>query len=262
MPHKSQVLNGETVPYKAKVRWALARRNDHCTVGMQQHRGPILSTGGFMENTTLDNRDILLQSCFPTQMVPKFSALKALSATGHRFLTCSDGLWIEILRPWLHLTWPIAIQHKVAMPYGTLEKKVEFTMGKVPWVLLRGFLEGARAVAPIECAAWVAWDEKTGEFDFQWLDAFNQSADGVGFNRPRLPEGKHLVIDLHSHGCIEAFFSPEDDRDDGGEVKIACVMGSLDKPQITFQARICALGEYVPLKIADIDIIESLDRTI
>ncbi len=58
-----------------------------------------------------------------------------------------------------------------------------------------------------------------------------------------------MVLDLHSHGLLDAFFSGTDNYDDGrGEVKIAGVIGNLDQPEVTASFRLCANGVFVPLK--------------
>lgn len=201
-----------------------------------------------MPGTALDIRDTILQSTVPTIMVPKFGELVPLQENGHRFLSTSDGLWIEIRRPWIHLVLPAATQDTYAMPYGNLQKKVELTMGKVPRELVDRFIEDARREAPLECAAWIVWNETTGEFDYRWLEPLEQGPAHVKFTRPTLSANEHLIIDLHSHGHIGACFSPEDDQDDRDEVKIAYVLGSFDKPEITFKARLCTMGGYLPLR--------------
>ena len=63
---------------------------------------------------------------------------------------------------------------------------------------------------------------------------------------PLLPH-EHLAVDLNSHGGdIPAFFSPEDDKDDSGEVKISVVVGNLNSDTISIEMRLCALGRQIP----------------
>ena len=57
----------------------------------------------------------------------------------------------------------------------------------------------------------------------------------------------HMVIDLHSHGLLGAFFSSTDNFDDRSEVKIAGVIGNLNKPEVTTSFRLCANGVFVSL---------------
>ena len=69
----------------------------------------------------------------------------------------------------------------------------------------------------------------------------------VSVNLPTLEEDEHMVMDLHSHGLTEAFFSRTDNKDDRGATKIAGVIGNLDKPEATASFRLCANGMFVPL---------------
>jgi len=69
----------------------------------------------------------------------------------------------------------------------------------------------------------------------------------VNVNLPTLEEDEHMVMDLHSHGLTEAFFSRTDNKDDRGATKIAGVIGNLDKPEATASFRLCANGVFVPL---------------
>lgn len=69
----------------------------------------------------------------------------------------------------------------------------------------------------------------------------------VNVNLPTLEEDEHMVMDLHSHGLTEAFFSRTDNKDDRGATKIAGVIGNLDKPEVTASFRLCANGMFVSL---------------
>ena len=70
----------------------------------------------------------------------------------------------------------------------------------------------------------------------------------VKVNLPTLEEDEHMVMDLHSHGLTDAFFSRTDNKDDAEvRLKIAGVIGNLDKPEVTTSFRLCANGVFVPL---------------
>lgn len=193
----------------------------------------------------LDMRDVALQSVTPTVMVPRFSNLEPLSAHGHRFLMAGDGLWYEVMSPWLHLRHPLAKQGTVSMPYGAVEPAIDFGF-TIPVDLVMRFVEVARERCPNECAAWIVWSERDGGLDLRLLEEISVGRGHVKFHRPALGEYEHMVVDLHSHGHLPAFFSAMDDRDDRGEVKIAGVVGSVDtKPSFAF--RLCVNGLFIPI---------------
>ena len=50
-------------------------------------------------------------------------------------------------------------------------------------------------------------------------------------DRPALPEGTCLAIDVHSHGAMKPFFSSTDDLDDSGGVKLSVVLGSYSREE-------------------------------
>lgn len=193
----------------------------------------------------LSHHDQILQQTCPTIMVPRFSELEPLATSGHRFLVASDGLWMEVRRPWLHAMLPVALQHGVAMPYGTVRPRINFLCGAVPRTLLHQFSPEAVRNMPNECGAWIVWSEHTGEFRYQSLTATSSGIGHLNIDRPALEEGEHLVVDMHSHGELPAFFSSTDDRDDAGEVKLSFVLGSLGSEDVSSKIRLCLNGLFV-----------------
>lgn len=191
--------------------------------------------------------DLALQSVTPTVMVPKFGTFEPLLRAGHRFLVAADGLWLEVRRPWVYFRRRLAAQTEVAMPYGALQEDFSLSFGTVPRNLVLSFADYARTRCPLECAAWVVWNEHTKEFDLRTLAETSVGNEHVDVVRPKLDDGEHLVVDLHSHGRLPAFFSSEDDNDDKGEVKISGVVGNCDQDQLTVKFRFCANGLFIPL---------------
>jgi PRTRC genetic system protein A len=192
--------------------------------------------------------DTALQSVTPTVMVPRFGPFEPLQENGHRFLAAMDGLWLEVRRSWLYFLHPIAQQSVVSMPYGALEPDVSILCGKIPHEMLQMFKQYAEQRAPCECAAWITWNEHDGRFTYRLLEEISSSHAHADVVRPLLEDGEHLVLDLHSHGCEDAFFSPKDDKDDRGEVKLVGVMGGFGNPKaVPTVARLSVLGIFIPL---------------
>ena len=201
----------------------------------------------------LNNLDLTIQNQCPTVVAPKYQEFAPLETIGHRFITASDGLWVEIHRPWVHIVWPVALSNGIAMPYGKLQRCIRLECGRLPADIIAKFEEDAKAASPNEIAAWVAWNEKTRLFAYLPLQAISAGTGHIHYTRPQLPEGEHLVIDLHSHGNHPAFFSQTDDKDDAGEVKFSIVVGS---PSGSFgtvkKIRLCALGlKLIPAEIKE-----------
>jgi PRTRC genetic system protein A len=195
----------------------------------------------------LDKRDVALQTLTPSVMVPRFSEIEKLEQSGHRFCIASDGLWMEVKRPWLELCVPLAQQYVVNMPYGPLKEKMRFNFGKLNINFLQQFLKEAKEHLPNECAAWFIWNEGTHQMRFEMLVADVATSGSITYQCPVLEDGEHLIADIHSHGEGHAFFSFQDNDDDRTEVKIAVVIGNVDTDMPTMKMRLCANGYFIDL---------------
>ncbi len=195
----------------------------------------------------MDSRDVALQSVMPTVMVPRYSELKELATAGDRILMAANGVWLEVCRAWLYARVLVAKPSIIPVPYGQVSEVMRFGFGKLPRAMVAQFIEQARARCPNECAAWVVWNQRTNEWRLMMLEETSVGPGHVNVNLPTLEEDEHMVMDLHSHGLTEAFFSRTDNKDDRGATKIAGVIGNLDKPEVTTSFRLCANGVFVPL---------------
>lgn len=192
-----------------------------------------------------DPRDRIILEHAPLVAVPRFGELPALDHDGHRYLAAEDGLWFEIVRPWLGMRTCIA-QSDVPLPYGRVEPILIYAFSQEDLERIQTlFIYDGRNALPNECAAWAVWNAQTHTLDYVPLIADASSPGGVSFHRPRLDPHQTLAIDLHSHGAMQAFFSTQDDDDDAGEVKLSVVVGTLDR-EPTFETRLCALGLFIP----------------
>ena len=198
----------------------------------------------------MDPRDQMLQQLTPTVMVPRFGALEPLQRVSHRFLQGANGLFLEVRRAWLYARVKLQEAGPVAMPYGEVSEAFEMTCGPVPLDLIQRFSGSARTQCPNEAACWVVWNEQSGAFSLRDVGVREVSAGHIHFDRPRLEDGEHLVLDMHSHGRSGAFFSRTDNEDDKGEVKLAIVLGDCDKMTQSTVVRLCLLGKFIALEVA------------
>lgn len=196
----------------------------------------------------MNEKDQLIQALTPTLIAPRFEPFQRLETPGHRFVVASDGLWLEVRRAWLYALQRVARQSEVAMPYGVLKPELTFLYPPIPLELMQEFASLARRSCPQEAAVWLVWDEQKEEFSCRLGQVIAASAGHIRYWRPKLVEGEHLVMDLHSHGAGSAFFSSTDDQDDCGEVKVSGVLGRCDQPQLETAFRLCLLGKYISLK--------------
>lgn len=206
------------------------------------------------ENAPADQlqMDFALLAAAPIAAVPLYAPFHPLQDNGHRFLLAEDGLYLEVRRPWLHFIHQLAKQSAVAIPYGAIKGKCELDFGSIGSALpqMKEFAAKARADAPIEAAASVLWDHRERSWRIEYPDIIGEAtASGIQYRQIEPGPDESLAIDLHSHGQIGAFFSPTDDADDRGAVKISAVFGNLDAAMPTVAFRMCVLGLYIPINV-------------
>jgi PRTRC genetic system protein A len=194
----------------------------------------------------MNAKDTILQALNPVVQVPSFEALPAdPRPDGHRHLVARDGLWLEVVTPWLFARQPLG-PSIVPLPFGETESVMDLKCGPLPRAMLEEFMQSARSACPNETAAIITWRPETGEFTLRPV-ALEAGTAHVHYERPRLPSGEYLVADLHSHGRHPGGFSGQDDRDDYGEVKLAVVVGQCDSENPDISVRLCLRGLFVPL---------------
>ncbi|AXL49160.1 jamm isopeptidase [Paraburkholderia caffeinilytica] len=198
--------------------------------------------------------DVALFDSAPTVAVPKHAQFAPLLDVGHRFLMTAEGVFVEVRRPWLHVIQQLAKHSETGPrpPYGVVTPKIELAFGRLGVALpfVQAFAEEAQSALPNEHAAWMVWDKEKQALTYKPLHVSSTSPDEIKFDRPVLEPHESLAIDLHSHGAAPAYFSPKDDKDDAGEVKISAVLGGLGDggtPSVAF--RLCVLGMVIPLKV-------------
>jgi PRTRC genetic system protein A len=199
--------------------------------------------------STMDSRDVALQSTLPTVMVPMFGPFEPLANAGNRILMARDGLWVEARRHGIYTRQKIARQTAVALPYGAVAEVLE-TEFSFLGVVLRDFVQMARDALPNEIAMALVWNATTRDLQRRPLVALSQSMGHIKYERPEVSEDEHVVLDMHSHGDAPAFFSRTDNADDRGDVKIAVVIGNVNAINPTVVARLCVLGHFRPLPIS------------
>lgn len=192
--------------------------------------------------------DAVIQSQFPTVLAPRFATLGPLETTGDRFILTSHQVLLEVSRPWLHAIQAISAPFLRPTPYGAGPRPgIKLRCGPVPKTLLDRFVLQARAATPLETAAWIVWDAETFEFQYLPLGNVSVSAGHVTFERPQLGNGVHLVMDIHSHGELPAFFSAQDNADDVDQLCISAVLGRVSDETPQFVSRLSMLGVAINL---------------
>lgn len=144
------------------------------------------------------------------------------------------------------------------MPYGQFDCRVDgmeadfhLSAGKIPGSLFSEILRFFRKDPRREAAAQIFYDDRTGSYE---LHLPKQKADvcTVIFDRDMLLESeKVLVMDVHSHGQMNAFFSSVDDHDEKG-TRLFLVLGKIGDKMPAWKLRAGIAGHYRELALSDV----------
>lgn len=174
-----------------------------------------------------DPRDRVLCAATPTLMAPRFGNLAAPLDGGHRFVAAADGLYIEARSRALELRLRVAAA-QVALPYGPLRPGIRFCAGQPPAELFGQATLRARESAPNEWAGLIVLHE--GRYALIEPPMGIVARHMVSYRIADI-DPDEIVFDLHSHGDAEAYFSEQDDADDGrGGIYLAGVIGRVREP--------------------------------
>lgn len=186
--------------------------------------------------------DETIQSMFPTLAMPRVGSFQPAVKSGTRFIVARDGLWREVTLPWVRVVHKIS-HTDFSLPYGEVEESISVKCGPIPAHIRSMFLQDAKSAMPNEMAAAVIWNSKDQSWRYELRENTASTVAHVDYREVRLREDEFLVLDLHSHGTFEAFFSSEDDHDDAGSMKFSGVVGNLDTRTITSVLRLNMLGK-------------------
>lgn len=144
------------------------------------------------------------------------------------------------------------------MPYGVFdccvgigEADFHLNAEKIPVRLLEDIIAFFKKEPRKEAAVQIFYDMETKEYELYYPEQ-RVSRCSVFFERnQQLEQEKVLVMDVHSHGCMPAFFSSVDDHDEKG-TRLFLVVGRLDRDNPEWKLRAGITGFYKNLHLADI----------
>lgn len=197
-----------------------------------------------LNNYLSDQRDQILFGETPTLMQPLHGeALPKPEMGKHRFVIASDGVYVEAINPVLEVRLPVA-KSTIKLPYGEIGAVgIHLIQGQIPKRILQDVCEKAFLCGKYEWAGLVVWDKIRLEYALYEPEVISLGVGHISY-RNVLPDDYELVMDLHSHGSMSAFFSRTDDKSDLGGFYIAGVVGNCDSDEPTFATRIVVNGHF------------------
>lgn len=192
---------------------------------------------------TIDPRDAALAASCPVVAAPRFGQLEPL-AEGQRMVLASDGVYLQFRGPWLSCTTRVGpIEPGLRLPYGAVVPNIGFAFGSIPLALLDEFIERGRTALPHEAAGALFYDTVSGKLALRMHEALDAGSGHIHYRMAPLADHEALAVDLHTHGCLGAFWSPTDDRDDLG-IRVCGVFGNLDQERVSARFRLALNGLY------------------
>ncbi|MDT8992821.1 PRTRC system protein A [Curvibacter sp. APW13] len=192
--------------------------------------------------------DASLRAQLPLLEIGIYAPFQPLHEPGARLLLTAHGLMLESCNGVVHAVTPLgSYDSPIRLPYGKVETGVHVideASYRELQAFTKEFVDIAARHAPKETLMLVvkapgrpmrsiraSLNETTASLDYQdWV---------------HMEEGEQILLDIHSHGSHEAFFSPTDDRDDTrfrGHLKLSCVIGHADTSQPTQAQRWVSRG--------------------
>jgi len=181
----------------------------------------------------------------PMLMVPAKGKLPACGEGERRYLAARDGIWIEARTPALHLRIRLS---EVSLPYGQVNGLCELAGGLLPEQLTKDVVACAKASGPTEAARLAIWLPDEQRYDLIEPAIDSASAGHVTYAAWTDSPGRHLAIDIHTHGNGPAYFSPIDDQSDRSvhEPHLSVVLGRC-RGRIEVVTRACIGNHLIKL---------------
>lgn len=173
----------------------------------------------------MNRLDTIIQNAFPTVVVPKYDDLIPCESGRTRLLMGSAGLYIETMQRWGHLRKQLWHSER-KLPYGDVQEVDTFAnIVTESWPILHEDIIPAAAHYAEQGKEW-AGQIVLGPQGLRYFPLnFISDKVEVTYELPKLCDDEKYVVDVHSHGKMVPFFSPQDDEDDKGGVRIRMVLG-------------------------------------
>ena len=184
-------------------------------------------------------------SITPTLMKPYKGGISWPLETGcYRFIIANDGLYIEGRSDVLHASFRVSDLNGAKMPYGNHKSFCNIKNGLLPDTIKNELLKRCIKSGEQEYAAYVSYE--TTEYIIIEPTTVSASTSHISYQTDQ--NINSVLIDIHSHGLGEAYFSPTDDISDRHGIYLAVVFGRCSNTEsITIKSRIVIHGHFCDL---------------
>lgn len=166
--------------------------------------------------------------------------LPPIQAVGYEYVVAGNGLFVRAENP--HMRAMVQVSCSQLRGLAVLRPCFELKIPHAPVGILRAALRDARESLPNEAMYQLV-------FDGGWRCIRpRQCASRAALEFDDTPTA---VIDLHSHGQMDAFFSSVDDGDECG-LRVYAVLGNVGSARVKLVMRAGVYGHYMPLEMTDV----------
>jgi len=173
-------------------------------------------------------------------LLNKREGLKGDPGLFFNYIVSENGLFIRAENPLIKTT--LCISPVEIRGLSPLKESVELTHGKIP-----------RRLYDLALSVLMAGSDREQYLAITWEDEYRlrmpgQERNGASVKYESLPSS---VMDIHSHGRMDAFFSCTDDSDEKG-LRLYMVVGRLDTLLPEVELRLGAYGYFAPLSVEEV----------
>jgi PRTRC genetic system protein A len=179
-------------------------------------------------------------------LVNRPSGLEGEPGLAYDYILAGNGLFVRAVK--LARTGKTLLRATVLVAdaevrgLAPLARHLELPQGKVPGDIWQAALRMVGLAHPSELYVAVRWD---GGYR---LEVPEQETTPASISYTAVPD---TVVDIHSHGSMEGFFSGTDNADDQG-FRISAVVGHVDRLFKDAAARVSVYGHTGPVWLGDI----------
>lgn len=168
--------------------------------------------------------------------------LPPIAALGYEYVVAANGLFIRAEDSRMEACVPVAdgffLPGLVSVePYARLK------VPPIPAAWLHSILKSARKHLPAEVMYQFGYTDK-------WTCSIPQTALASPVSLV-FDDQAQAVVDLHSHGTLDAFFSTTDDGDEQG-LRFYCVVGKVDTDTPEILCRVGVYGQHMEVPVTTI----------
>jgi PRTRC genetic system protein A len=145
------------------------------------------------------------------------------------YLTAANGVFVRAKRPGLEALLPVCLNFTLAIRgLVSLTPYIRLEAGPIPEPVMAWAQDAMAQAAPLELLTWVNWadgyhvsvpEQTTTTSRCKPLDPLNSL-------------GQTALLDFHSHGLEQPFFSSLDNRDERQGFRLFAVAGGFPTPTI------------------------------